>query len=194
MPLAAIRPPSLHTNLNLGVPPPNRKLKPGGYIEIVDFRTGVFCDDGTMPDNYPLLRYFELLTRAMRTSYSMHAQGPDGLSLMLSRAGYVTPVSRKTFKIPIGPWARDRRRRLVGLYMQKQMADFFPAAAAKPFASLGMSREEIDSLVEECKRAITDLSVHAYTSLHFVWAQKPMPATGAASTGNDSGMEEEDEL
>lgn len=157
-----------------------RKLKPGGWIELVEFRTHVASDDNTVPEDYAPKRFFSLTQQAYMEYANIDVLYADNLPERLQEAGYVN-VDRKVFKIPIGPWARDKKLRLIGVYMRQQMLEFFPAIAAKPFARLGMTPEEIEAIVEECRGAVQDASIHAYQLLHFVWAQKP-PAAATATT------------
>jgi len=94
---------------------------------------------------------------------------------MMEAAGFIN-VSSRTYKVPVGPWAKDQTLKLVGLYMRQVTHDFV-GAATKPLLALGMDTAEIGAFLAMVQKALRDDSVHSY-GRYFVWTgQKPANGT-----------------
>jgi len=146
-------------------------LKPGGYLEGQEFHVHPRCDDGTMSDEYPVLKFYDLLAQAFgKLGFDIHI--PVRLADMMREAGFVN-VKETVLKVPIGIWAKDKNLRLVGMYWRMAIHDLLPAMGGKPFLSLGMSPEEIEVFLVGVRKALSDTKVHSYIHFHFVYGQKP---------------------
>lgn len=97
---------------------------------------------------------------------------PAELEPMLLAAGF-TNIHCKVMKVPIGPWARDKTIRLVGLYQKTAVTDFISTLAVRPFKALGMSHEEGQVRLALAREALDDLKIHRYFNYYFWYAQKP---------------------
>lgn len=87
-------------------------LKPGGYIEIKDMETSVFCDDGTFPSDSASNRWSTLLLGACekigRPIPRLHAYKP-----MLEANGFID-VQELIVKRPTNDWPRDTDMKEIG--------------------------------------------------------------------------------
>lgn len=82
-------------------------LRPGGWVEFSDFGGYLLCDDGTMPDDYPVNECFALVRRAMKQFGANYliANEHEG---NFKRAGFQN-VQCRIIKTPVGPWPKVSR-------------------------------------------------------------------------------------
>ncbi|KAI0126729.1 methyltransferase domain-containing protein [Xylariales sp. AK1849] len=150
---------------------PTSNMKPGGWVELQDVDGAVHCDDGTLPPDWPVLVFCNLMVEAFaKLGTTSHAAMFGGK--YLEEAGFVN-VQHRTAKLPYGTWPRDRTMRLVGLYYRTAAEEFFPAMGAIQMPLLGWSKPEMEVFFAQCRNAMRDESVHAYGLMHFWSAQKP---------------------
>ncbi|KAH9438779.1 hypothetical protein MCOR02_002380 [Pyricularia oryzae] len=150
------------------------KLKPGGWIEFQEIYPKVSCDDGSMPDDFPLIELYDLIERLLAQHSGFQIFIAEQLPRELERLGYVN-IQRRVFNIPVGTWAMSRRLSRAGYLFRVVVAELVPVLAAKA-EQIGIPSEEVDSLscrVLESMHAEQPTNVHAYVPFHFVWAQKP---------------------
>lgn len=151
---------------------PQSHLKPGGWFEAQDFNANVACDDGTMPPDFPLLRFWTHMQTAMQKQ-GCDVQMAPGIGRLMQQAGFVN-VQGCAYKIPVGPWNPDSEvLRFVGTQMRQVTEDLLGAAAVKPFASLGMDEAEVEDFMEGVREALHDPDVHAYAVFYSWFGQKP---------------------
>lgn len=87
-------------------------LEPGGWFEAQDLMPAMHCDDGTMPDDWPLKRLFEDLHEcAEHLGRSLWVVGSYKEALM--NAGFVD-VQQITYKLPMNNWPRERKWKEMG--------------------------------------------------------------------------------
>ena len=87
-------------------PPPVRNLKPGGWVELQDVDGAVHCDDGTLPADWPLVRFCDVMVEAFaKMGTSSHAAMFGGK--YLEEAGF-TNIQHRTAKLPYGTWPKDK--------------------------------------------------------------------------------------
>ncbi|KAF3017814.1 hypothetical protein E8E14_010496 [Neopestalotiopsis sp. 37M] len=169
-------------------------LKPGGWVEMQDVDGAVHCDDGTLPDDWPVLVFCNLMVEAFsKLGTTSHAAMFGGK--YLEEAGFVN-IQHHTAKLPYGTWPKDRlvihvlcgfvddgrdlsskagkmTLRLVGNYYRIAAEEFFPAMGAIQMPLLGWSKAEMEVFFMQCRNAMRDDSVHAYGLMHFWSGQKP---------------------
>ncbi|KAM0327964.1 hypothetical protein ACHAQA_005363 [Verticillium albo-atrum] len=148
-------------------------LDPGGWIEIQDSTTDILCDDDTMPVDYPMLKFMNLFNNnfgpAHRCDFRIIARVPE----ILERLGFVH-IHVRRHKMPIGAWAKDRKRREIGLFMSKHVLWQLVRAVLVRWPQLGLqSKQEAESMEQDIKKAFEDPEIHAYLPWMSVWAQKP---------------------
>ncbi|KAJ3961231.1 hypothetical protein N0V92_002116 [Colletotrichum tropicale] len=151
-------------------------LKPDAWVETQDFSANVACDDGTMPDDWYLLQFWEKIRQAM-SKLNIDIQVGPRIGKIMEEAGFVN-VQKKSYKVPVGTWPKDKTLRLVGMYMRTVTEDFLGAAASKPLAALGMERTEIEVFLALVRKAIRDPEVHAYGTYYSWTGQKPRATEG----------------
>ncbi|KAI1152306.1 S-adenosyl-L-methionine-dependent methyltransferase [Nemania diffusa] len=150
-------------------------LKPGAWVELQDVDGMVHCDDGTLPPDWPVLVFTNLMVEAFaKLGTKSHAAVFGGQ--YLADSGFVN-IKHYSIKLPYGTWPRDKRMRLIGRYYQIAAEQFFPAMGAIQLPLLGWQPEEIQVFFAHCRNAMNDPNVHAYGMMHFWSGQKPWSAS-----------------
>ncbi|KXH31320.1 methyltransferase [Colletotrichum salicis] len=75
-------------------------LKPGAFIETQDFSANVQCNDGTMPEDWPLLEFSSKIRDAMH-KMKIDIQVAPRIGALMSNAGFVN-VKAISYKVPVG--------------------------------------------------------------------------------------------
>ncbi|KAJ3946945.1 uncharacterized protein N0V96_003322 [Colletotrichum fioriniae] len=143
-----------------------------GMWAMEDFSANVKCDDGTMPEDWPLLEFWSKIRDAMH-QMKIDIQVAPRIGALMKDAGFVN-VQLKSYKVPVGRWPLNKTLRLVGYYMRSVTEDFLGAAASKPLAALGMERTEIEVFLASVRNSIKDPNVHAYGTYYSWVGQKPV--------------------
>ncbi|KAL2267210.1 hypothetical protein VTJ83DRAFT_4487 [Remersonia thermophila] len=146
-------------------------LKPGGWVELQEFSADVLCDDSTMPNDDPVKYTYDLCQEAF-TKFGMNITISTELESYLRDAGFVN-IQCIVKKVPIGPWARDKTLRVIGMYQKLAVQDILPALSGRPMAALGMTPLEAEVTVAHARKALEDMTVHRYFHYYFWFAQKP---------------------
>ncbi|KAI8246877.1 Secondary metabolism regulator LAE1 [Colletotrichum sp. SAR 10_96] len=162
------------TGADLSPIQPDCNLKPGAWVETQDFNSNVNCDDGTMPDDWALIKFWALLHEAM-LKLNVDIRVAPQIGELMEQAGFVN-VRKTAYKVPIGTWPRNNILNLVGEYMRTIMEDLLGAAASKPLKTLGMTDTEIQVFLVSVRSALRDRNVHAYGTYYSWVGQKPLDA------------------
>lgn len=124
-----------------------------------------------MPVDFPLLRFFLLATQGLS------ALGIDLVSSLsqvqnLTDYGF-TNVQHKVMKIPIGTWSKNQTLKTIGLYAKVGILEGLQAMSFGPLCrGLGWTREEVENLLVDVRRSLSDPKVHSYLPFHIVYGQK----------------------
>ncbi|KAI0434919.1 S-adenosyl-L-methionine-dependent methyltransferase [Xylaria sp. FL1042] len=107
-----------------------RNLRPGAWVELQDVDGMVHCDDGSLPPDWPILIFTNLMVEAFaQLGTKSHAAVFGGQ--YLADCGFVN-IQHHTIKLPYGTWPRDERMRLIGLYYRTAAEQFLPASQYYP--------------------------------------------------------------
>ncbi|CAG1982094.1 unnamed protein product [Fusarium graminearum] len=128
-------------------------MKPGAWIEIQELDARANCDDGSLPKDAPLAKFFDTAATAV-ASFGMKFRAGENLREPLEKAGFVN-VSCKVLKVPIGTWAKDKKLRLIGLYLKTAVSDMFGAMAAKPLRKV-MGPDEIELFLIDARKDLNN--------------------------------------
>lgn len=119
--------------------------KPGGYMESQDYMSTVYCDDGTMPSDWPFTEWIKFSDDA-----AMEAGRPLRIANKFKRwyeaAGFVD-VQEKVFKIPVNGWPRDKHLKALGNMQEENWLAGLSAFSMAHFSRiLNWSKSEIEVL------------------------------------------------
>lgn len=160
--------------------------KPGGYMESQEVMSTPYCDDGTMPPNWPFLEWNKYLDEA-----AMTAERPLRIANKLKRwyeaAGFVD-VQEIVFKLPLGDWPRDPHLKSLGRMSEENwhagLSGFSMGLLSRV---LNWTKTEIEVFLVNVRKSLSDKRVHAYHKVYVVWGRKPFPgeiATPSTSTSS----------
>ncbi|KAK8089889.1 hypothetical protein PG997_004850 [Apiospora hydei] len=150
------------------------QLEPGGWFEAQDLLSTILCDDGTMADDNPLKLHFEDIADAT-ASEGRPLRSGDRWRRACEEVGFVD-VTEYVFKIPINGWPRELRWKELGKMWE---ANFLHGIQAVTYGPLGrirnLSRNQMEMLLLDVRKSISDTSVHAYQKFFIVLGRKPFP-------------------
>jgi len=129
-----------------------------------------------MPSDWPLLSYY----RSIHLGLAALGISPSSSLLELARLstyGFIN-THHEILKVPIGPWAKNRILKMVGMYACRGINDGLVAMAMGPLCrGLGWTKEEVEVAlinIKTCLLAVERDGVHAYLPFHVWYAQKPL--------------------
>jgi SAM-dependent methyltransferase len=147
-------------------------LKPGGWIELPEFRWEYGCDDDTMDKDYTPPQMVDNIRAGLeKFGIDMHAarKNPD----RLREAGFVN-IRHEIKKVPVGPWPKDQNLKTIGLYNRSVIYDGLQAITMGPFTrGLGWTPEQVEVFLVKVRKDLMRTDVHSYVHFHSLCAQKP---------------------
>jgi len=149
-----------------------KNLQPGGFIELSDPINPVVCDDETLPENSPLVKWNRLLLEA---SQKLGAPINSALKYeeQLKQAGFVNIVKHE-FKWPMNSWPKDRHYKDLSHWVYESVGGGIEGLSLMLFTSvLGWPLEEVRVLLALAKKEMANRSYHGYWNYYTVYAQKP---------------------
>ncbi|PMB73726.1 Secondary metabolism regulator LAE1 [Beauveria bassiana] len=152
--------------------PPN--VKPGGWVELQDVDGVVHTDDNSVPKDWPLKKFTNLLVEAF-AQFGTNVNAAESGREYLEEAGFVN-IQHNYIKLPYGTWPKDKLMRLVGMYYRTACEDFLPAVGAMHFPKMGWEKAEMEVFFAQVRQSMRDPKVHAYGKMHFWSGQKPLGA------------------
>ncbi|KAF7927216.1 hypothetical protein EAE99_005547 [Botrytis elliptica] len=176
-------------------------LNDGGFIELVDFEYHGYSDDGTgelAPSFQKWQAGLDEASRLFGRDLNVAMKFKD----WLEEAGFEAVVERH-WRVPMAPWARDRRNKEIGLYMQQNMLDATVAYGMAHFTRiLGWSPEEYQVLAAGVRNEFKDPRVHIWCNMYIVHGRKPLssgeetiaPAVGAPVLSLGAGFVSDREM
>ncbi|KAF2630032.1 S-adenosyl-L-methionine-dependent methyltransferase [Macroventuria anomochaeta] len=171
----------IHTRMSLGIFHDFREiiqkgfnnLEPGGWMESQELDSKVYCDDGTMPENWPLLEW----SKDQDDAATNHLETPLRIANKLKRwyeqAGFVE-VKEEVFHIPINEWAKEDRLKMFGKFMAQNMQAGLYGWSVNYFnRAWGWTESEIRVKLARVHNSLFDKTVHAYYKVYVVYGRKP---------------------
>ncbi|CZR64037.1 related to methyltransferase [Phialocephala subalpina] len=150
-----------------------RHLKPGAWIEIQDHENTFYCDDGSMPEDYTPKQMFSYVQQGLALF------GKDTTAMLsvddkLVAAGF-TNITHRIFKLPVGPWAKDKKQKMLGLFWRTIIMDGLQGIALGILGrALKWSPEEVEVYLVDIRKQMMRKDIHTYWPYHVVTAQKPL--------------------
>ena len=94
---------------------------PGGWAEFQDWDATLRCDDGSLKSEHALAKWHDVVLEAFSTNNRTGTPGPSLQQWMID-AGF-TNVHQKVFKLPLGPWPKDKKLVRIQISPQKSCRD-----------------------------------------------------------------------
>ncbi|KAK4948089.1 hypothetical protein LTR10_013143 [Elasticomyces elasticus] len=152
-------------------------LRPGtGWLECQELHPSPVSDDDTIPENWPLKTWDENLEYASNECLDPPRPvriAPD-IKTWMEEAGYVD-IHEHVCKIPLGPWPKDKRLKMIGGWWMNNWISGLPGFTYKLFGPYGLqwTREEIEVMLAEVRKAATMKEVHSYQKYYVVYGRRP---------------------
>ncbi|KXX76222.1 Demethylmenaquinone methyltransferase [Madurella mycetomatis] len=157
------------------------RLRPGGWMESQEPHIGVDCDEGPIPDDNGVKRWFTEMCEL-----SVIAGRPLHITPMIKQwyidAGFVD-VEEKVFKIPINGWPRVTKLKRIGEMWRLNLTDGLSGLSYALFHRVkGMKKEEIELALVDVRRDLADQRAQLYEKFSVVWGRKPGNSEEAVSS------------
>jgi hypothetical protein len=138
-----------------------RHLKPGGFIEVVEWAEGrAVTDDGTDKGS-AISAYYDRLNEAA-DKIGRPFRLPKPLKEMIPAAGFVNNHETVS-KLPFGSWPADQKLKLLGRWYLSSMESAYEAYGLALFTRvLNMDPKEAKKLCAAAWKDVTDRKVHSY--------------------------------
>jgi hypothetical protein len=105
---------------------------------------------------------------------------------MLKEKGFIN-IGEKQLKIPMGPWAKGRKEKQIGIMAQKDLVDGLEGISTKLLLMLGYEQEKLKVFFEEVKKELMDPKVSFGMFLHTL-ASRLIGALGPLLYGHVSNL------
>ena len=130
-------------------------------MESAEVMPTLYCDDGTMPDDYPFKEWTQTQDEAF-----MNLGKPVRIANKLKRwyeqQGFID-VKEVVYKLPINDWPKDPHMKSLGCLHETNLLDglqgFSLAALSR---GLNWTKDEIEVYLVDVRKAISNRNVHAY--------------------------------
>ncbi|CCX33335.1 S-adenosyl-L-methionine-dependent methyltransferase [Pyronema domesticum] len=146
---------------------------PGGFVEIGELGATLHSDDGTMSKTNGLKIHMDLCREAMIKIGRPFPESEQWIRDLLINAGFVD-VRTESFKEPIGPWPKERRKKQIGAMVLLQSEAGLEAYGMAPLTRiLDMPQEEAHKVFVEAHKAVKNKNYHTYNFFHVGYGRKP---------------------
>ncbi|KAF3927348.1 hypothetical protein ABW21_db0203263 [Orbilia brochopaga] len=131
----------------------------------------ILCDDGSLPEDCALLHWCKIMQEACEASGATF-QVASNMKKWCEDAGF-TEVTQTYFKIPIGPWPRDKHDKIVGSFNLANMLQAVEGFSLHLLTKFGnMTAPEVYELVEKVRADMRNKKYHSYFRLFVCQARK----------------------
>lgn len=158
-------------------------LKPGGWFQHIEPNIELRCDnpDVQFDDNHIYKQWARLFYDA-GDKIGREFRFSDENMLKYARDAGFTDIVHRKFKVPHGPWPKDKRLKEMGKYIRLYMDLSLDGFAVYPIGQiLGWSFEEVQVLVAKMRSAVLNLKNLTNSDMHLVYGRKPEKTPGTAS-------------
>ncbi|KAL7275609.1 hypothetical protein RUND412_001442 [Rhizina undulata] len=151
-----------------------RCLKPGGWIELHDFRDFFNSDDGSMPPDCNVLDWEKSWEKATNDCGREWQKVAPAMEAALNEVGCVD-VGLIVKKLPIGRWPKQKRQKEIGMFWRQQCLDGIDGVSLALFTRiLGWDMEKFDTYMEDVHADLANPNYHMYSKFWCAWGRKPL--------------------
>ncbi|CCE35189.1 uncharacterized protein CPUR_02120 [Claviceps purpurea 20.1] len=149
-----------------------RCCAPGGWVQSAECDIEFRSDDGSTELEPVLASYAELFREAGKVlNISFFVQ--ELQQRAFDEAGFVEKRTVR-YKIPIGPWAKDRKLAEVGRFARAAMENDVEGYTQMAWHNvLQRSATEHEAWLANLRKAMRNPKVHSYMTTHVVYGRKP---------------------
>ncbi|KAL6722045.1 hypothetical protein ACLMJK_001150 [Lecanora helva] len=138
--------------------------KPGGWAEFQDFDINYYSEDGSLKPEHEVQKWITTLLDAAE-KFGRDPNPGRKLEGWMKDAGF-TEVHHERYRLPIGPWAKDKHLKTVGAWNLVQIEDGLEAFSLRLFTQmLGWKAEEVQVMLAKVRKDLRDPKIHAQFEL-----------------------------
>ncbi|EPS30257.1 hypothetical protein PDE_05208 [Penicillium oxalicum 114-2] len=139
-------------------------LAPDGWIEQMEFDVRVRSDDGSLPPNSVLAGWGDnFIACAARAGRSLTTQ--ETMRASIEAAGFVD-VHERLYKVPMGPWPKDKVLKEVGLlnleHWKSGLEGYAMWLLTKFGAPTPWTKEEVEIYLVNVRKELQNAHIHGY--------------------------------
>lgn len=147
--------PQMSTSLTAG-----SGVAPGGWAEFQDYDMRYFSDDGSLTEEHHTKKWIDTLLSAAAKQGREPVPGIR-LKQWAVDAGFVN-ITEKIFRMPIGPWAKDKNLKQIGYINLMQILEGLEAFSLRLLCDVeGWSLDEVTVLLAQVRNELTSRTFHA---------------------------------
>ena len=137
-------------------------LKPGGWVENQEFDCQIVSDDDTIPEDGRMREWARLWNEGAEIAGGTGRCDPAKMAQQMRDAGLVN-VRVLDFKMPIGPWPKDKQMKEAGAYGLVALLDGIHGMSLRTFTNcLGWSLIELEVFLAQVRTELKKKSMHSY--------------------------------
>ncbi|GME21989.1 methyltransferase domain-containing protein [Neofusicoccum parvum] len=137
------------------------RLKPGGWVELQGFDAHYKSDDGTFKPDAFLGQFVATIEEGCKKIGKEMYTGPT-FERLLKDAGFVN-VYVQMYKLPLGPWPKDKKMKEVGMLNLMQVLEGMEAFSYRLFVNmLGWKLDEVQVFIAKTIKEMKSKTYHAY--------------------------------
>lgn len=152
-------------------------LRPGGYLEVSGTFPLICCDDNTLPPNSAYQEASKVFFE-MGDAMGAPIDAPVSWKGTMERAGFLDVVEN-IYKIPMGPWAKDRRLKQIGAFELTNLLEGFEAYTMRGYTQiLGGDLNTLKILLAQARKEISNPNMHTFVYFYNVYGRKAEATQG----------------
>jgi len=154
-----------------------KHLKPGGWVEFKEWDVRPHSSSGSLdiPDNYVKKWHDEVIGACNEIGINPH---PALAIKDVVTAGGFTDIHETMYEVPVGGWAKDKKKKTIGRFYGLTLYEGAPAISLRLLTQVrGWSTAEVDVLIAKFREDMKTFPF--YHKYHVVYGQKPLDATTA---------------
>ncbi|ETS84182.1 hypothetical protein PFICI_02207 [Pestalotiopsis fici W106-1] len=146
-------------------------LVPGGWVEFMETLIFFQSPDGTL-EGTPLQRWNELIIEGVK-NMGRNVLSCKKYKRWMLETGFDQVTERK-YTVPANTWAKGRKNKELGaLQMVNNLNGVYGLTMTVLTKGLGWSSEEVEVLLADVRRDMSDKNIHAYITIYVVYGQRP---------------------
>ncbi|SMY26882.1 unnamed protein product [Zymoseptoria tritici ST99CH_1A5] len=150
-----------------------KSMLPGGWVENQEFDLAFMSDDGSLSPSSATQQWLDLWNLGISNLGLTGRCDPEYMAREMAAAGFVN-VSIRAYKMPIGPWPKDKRLRQAGLLFLVGYLEGLSGLSLRTFTyGLGWGVEEMEVLLAKVRTEVKSKKLHCYVPVYVVTGQKP---------------------
>lgn len=147
-------------------------LKPGGWLELSATIPDIRSDDDSIPKNSAYLEAGKIFFE-MASKMGTPLEAPRSWKEQAERNGFVD-VKEVIYKLPMGPWPKDKRLKEIGAVERMMLLEGFEAYMLRGYIQvLGGDPNTLQVILAQARRELSDPTIHTYVFYHIVYGRKP---------------------